>query len=657
MEADHQQAQERLAWWTAKRARDPSQFVPIPSVDFNSFPHSSRQRRTRQANSRTSTMSSHPGNYPIGSSTFTSISSISPSFSSTSPFFSMGNGTAVPHVMQQPGIAQRDADILAGGAPMSPAASDLLPSNLFREDDNPGSRSSVTIGQEPSNSRYSDSFTMQALSNIEATSLAAHSPVSASSRAPSIFSSPHNSLHNLPGYQTSTEHFVDSDRRPVTSTSIPLGSAAATDTNPLAASRLASLFTTFNRQRGKSGTTREAPLLGTLKQGQSQSFPRNLEQGILDPIGTRRRRGSYGNWANPMAGLLNRGTAGSNDSPGDNISIASRTGSGRRSRLNVFSPKLAALESSTVSERPSSPRPSSTYSFEHALPRPSVDSQRFGWPVSDSVPNRNSPLGANWSATSGPWSRGPSRRPSVQHESTTDLSIGSTPLEPESYKSTLTKKGSEQMPIGTRPQSAQQPVTPRLNPAAPTFKTLFNRSDAKKVTKADKALETSSKKENENVEGEETNEESFPPNPRLSRDSQSIATSHSVGDSYDSLDRSDSGTPSDAVTPSTPKETLMQKITRKSSSSKFNVPWAKERSSIFSKKTGEPSTPDEVDEDISNDGQFGKSVDSVPSTPQPEKSNRGSISWPNIRRKSKKGDKALVDAFDKAGEAGDDDET
>ena len=97
----------------------------------------------------------------------------------------------------------------------------------------------------------------------------------------------------------------------------------------------------------------------------------------------------------------------------------------------------------------------------------------------------------------------------------------------------------------------------------------------------------------------------------------------------------------------------MQKITRKSSSSKFNVPWSKDRAGggLFSKRAGEPSTPGEIDEDTSSEGLLGKSVESPGGTLQQEKFGRTSLSWPNIRRKSRKGDVA-----DKGSEAGEDDD-
>lgn len=536
---------------------------------------------------------------------------------------------------------------------MSPTANALLPSNLFRDEDVPG----PLLGA----SRGSGAFRGDALSNFspsggDSEQHGPTSPVSSSSRSPSIFSTPRHSLQNVHNFQAGADPLPDSDSHTVNSTGAAFAPVAI-DTNPMAARRLASLFN-FNRQRGKSAN--DPPPLGTLKQGQSQSFPRNLEQGTLDPVGTRRRRGSYGNWANPMANFLTRNSALPGDSAEGSGPLPSRPGVGRRSRLNMFGSKYNPLEPSAFLERPSSPRPSSTYSFENVLPRPSTDSQPFGWPVFDSMPHRSSPLGADWSGTRGPWSRSQSRRQSMQHGSTSNLSLGSTPLDPEDYQSTVGKQISPPAPIGTRAQSSQRPTTPKLNPAAPTFKTLFSRSDTRRATRAEKNSDrvAEKSKDKDTEEGNDAGfdpllEESSPTNPRLSRDAHSIATATSMAESHDSLDRSTSGTPSEAVTPLGPKETLMQRITRKSSSSKFTVPWGKDRGSLFTKKMGEPSTPGEIDEDGSSEGQLGKSLDSVSSTPQPEKATRGSISWSSIMRKPKKGDKANTEAGERSSETTD----
>lgn len=649
---EQQQAEEHLAWWMAKRAKNPEQFAPIPSLDR------SRSRRSRQPNSRTSTISSPSGGFHSGPTPFNNASAASPAFASASQFFNMGNGTTVPQSTEGPDLSQADVDLLTNSGPMSPAASTLLPSNLFRDDDNASQRFPDGNGQElPGSNGIQDFFLGHALTTSDASVPGPYTPGSANSRAGSMLSSPHESSQNLQSYQFRPDPFVEADQQSIHSTSAPFNPSIAADAGPLPTNKLANLFTsTFTRQREKSGS-QEPPLLGTLKQGQSQSFPRNLEQDSLDSNGSRRRRGSHGNWANPMAGLLNRNTS----APGDAGIVTARTGSGRRSRLNVFGPKMDSFGSAGFADSISSSRPSSTYSYDQTLARPSSDSQRFGWPIADSLPNRSSPLGAHLHWSGGPWSHAPSRRPSVQHGSTSNLSIGSTPLDPDIYPGFSSKQSSEQAPIGTRPRSSQRPVTPRLNPAAPSFKTLFTRGEGKRSTRSEKSGSRAVEKfkdrdgEKDAPDEGEPSHESSPQNPRLSRDAQSITTAASTADSHDSFDRSTSGTPSEAVISSGPKETLMQKITRKSSSSKFNVPWAKERG-LFSKRTGEPSTPGEIDEDNSSETQPSKSAESSSSTPQQEKASRSSLSWPNIRRKSRKGDQALAEAAERGSEASYDDE-
>lgn len=649
-ESEKQQAEEHLNWWLTKRARHPEQFAPVPSLDLAASVQRSRSRRSRQNNSRASTMSSPPTSYQSGPVAFHNGAAISPPFAALSPFFNMSNGMTVLSGSERTGSSQTETEILTGGGPMSPAANSLLPSNLFRDDDVIAQRFIETAGHESIGTANPDLFLGHVVSNSDASARGPHTPVSAGSRAGSLFSSPHDSLYNLHGYQSRPDPFIDGENHLVNPTSAPFQSSIAADSNPLVTSRLANLFSsTFNRQRVKP-STQEPPLLGTLKQGQSQSFPRNLEQDHLDPSGSRRRRGSHGHWANPMAGLLNRSTG----NPEDSGLITARTGSGRRSRLNMFDSKFDGLESTAFADQPSSSRPSSTYSYDQVLPRPSSDSQRLGWAVPDSLPTRSSPLGLNWSTGSGPWSRAPSRRPSVQHGSTTNLSVGSTPLDPEGYARSFSKQSSEQAPIGTRPQSSQRPVTPQLNPAAPSFKTLFTRGDAKRTTKGEKtsSKNTGKAKEKDGEKGEpdelDSVLDSSPQNPRLSRDAQSITTAASTADSHDSFDRSTSGTPSEAVTPSGPKETLMQKITRKSSSSKFNVPWGKKRDL--------PSTSGEIDEMANNEELLGKSNESAGSTLQQDKSSRSSISWPNIRRKSRKGDHSVSDLIERGSELGNDDD-
>ena len=648
---EFQQAQDRLNLWAARRARDPGQFAPVPNFDFSTN-GLGMHRRSRQVPLRTSTISHSSSNFPVGSGAYNGVSNISPTFSSNSPFITMNNGMKFPTPTERSGLFQADADNLTGGAPMSPTANTLLPSNLLRDDDQTGNHVHGNIVSDSSRALGSQAYMHLGQTSPEPNLHGPHSPVSEKSQSPSLLSSPHNSFYNSQGFYSSTDPFGESDGRSVHSTGSPYTSSVNADTNPIAARRLGGLFN-FNRQRGKS-SAQEPPLLGTLKQGQSQSFPRNPEQGTVGSVGpSGRRRVSSGTWVNPMASLLTRSNATANGATNGNERPTARNGFSRRSRVNIFGSKLEPGNPSMALDRASSPRPSSTYSFENVLPRPSTDSQPFGWSIGDDIRQRNSPLGVDWLTLGGPWSRNNSRRPSVQHGSSSNLSLGSTPLDPEDFPPAFGKQGPAPAPIGTeRFQISQRPITPKLNPAAPSFTTrLFSRNEARRASKNDKIndriVEKPNAKETESLTGDVSEygaDESSPPSSRLSRDTRSIMTATSVADSHDSLEPSTSATPSDTMASSAPKETLMQRITRKGSSSKFNVPWGKDKGGLFSKKVGEPSTPGEVDEDGASDSPLGKSVDSVSSTPQHEKGNRGSISWSSIIRKNKKDDKATSES-------------
>ncbi|KAI9848277.1 MAG: hypothetical protein M1837_000541 [Sclerophora amabilis] len=646
---NHQTAQERLSWWGSQGSASLSQQSNPQNLKYEE-PGSKRisQRRSLQRRSRNNTVSSVSG-LPITDSRFNS----SPTFASNvpiSPFFNVNNGMALPQDPEPPKSDEADVEQLTGGALMSPTANLLLPSNLLGDDDSP----SLAMGSVGVSAQVHPPFGGNQLNHLgspghDYVSHDPSSPHSSESKSASLFSSPRGSLGNLGTNQS--DSFLDNDRRSLNSARGSLRAMGDTTEDAASSTRkFTNLFNlTLNRQRGKT-LDNDPPTLGSLKPGQSQSFPRSIDQpqGELDPIGTRRRRGSHtGSWANPM-NYLNRNTA-PRIIEGDPAPTSDGTPQGKRRTLNMFSPRYDPLDPSTLLREPSSPRPASTTSFENALPRPSTESQRFGWPIPGNGPHRNSPLGADWSVRAGdPWSRGPSRRSSVHHGSGSSLSLSMTPFDDESLHNTLAKQASTPAPIGTRPPSSPKNATPRLNPAAPTFKTVFTRNDARKIERLEK------RKEKDDVES--VAEETSPPSEQLSRDSQSIHTQTSQTESRDSLEHSASANPSDSpITPGNnprDKESIFQKISRKGSSSKFNLS-RKDKGGLFSKKP-EPPTPDEVNEDASGELQLGRSVDSV--TSSPSLGGRTNISWHSFRRKTKKGDKAASEASEKASETGEDED-
>jgi hypothetical protein len=399
------------------------------------------------------------------------------------------------------------------------------------------------------------------------------SPRSFHSRSPSILSSPRGSLRQLHQFRDPLD-----DNQSSEAASSPFA-GMSTDGNTANSRRISRLFD-FSRQRGKTSLN-ESPVLGTLKQGESQSFPLDSDgPGESSTQGHRRNKGS-GNWSSPMSTIWHRRAVDSGEA-----SPMSRLGFARKSRRVTGASDLYSLDVS-------SPQRSSSYSIDNVLPRPSSESQPFPWGP-DVARMRGSALGTDFSALGGPWSQNVSRRQSLHHGSASNLSIGTTPLDPDSV-STHTA------PIGTGRAKARA-FTPKLNPTAPSFTArLFGNKDGKKEAKGDKAGEKGKAKEKEKDKETDRKEsvdldnypgDSSPQAHRVSKDGFSINTSTaSMADSRDSLDRSPSSTPSEAANNSMPKESLMQRITRKSSSSKFSVPWSKDKTSVFSKKTGEPSTP------------------------------------------------------------------
>lgn len=634
------EAQERLKWVTANRPTTTFPFPTLPGLDLDLSRRTS-SRRGRHRGSLPSNLSS-PANFPhmdttfVGPNNYGHIGNGSPTFPPGRGFFNINNGMTIPDPDDPADSMRTDS----GNPPMSPRADALLPSDLLGDEESiPASRPSSNQfpSLEPSAAPFENFLP------------GSRSPESSKSRPPSIFASPHGSLDNVPEDESKFPQEPES------------ASQTLTGNTQSASRRLSGLFG-FNRQRGKT-VADGPPLLGTLKSGQSQSFPRNLDD-EFDPIGTRRRRLSYtSGWANPMSGLFPRSNTNvTSDSSSDRLPSSrkimfpsffsnSRSGSAGGAGLdntslgqsvtasgyNQFSPRHDPIDPSILGpvRRDSlSPRPSSTYSFDNHLPKPTGDTQPFGWPASDKLLHRNSPLGIDWSSPT-TWSRSQSRRPSIQHGSSGHhLPMGLPVTDVDFFDRPYEYQRPVQAPIGTRPPSSHRPATPKLNPAAPSFKTLFQKKPEKTKGKDGDSLRSRDQ--------ELAVDDVSPPESRRSKDSRSIRASID-----DSLERVASSTPSESVGT---KESFIQKITRKGSSSKFSMSW-KDRSGLFSKK-GDNASQGDVDEDGTSDMLLGKSVDSaVSSTFSTDKSTKGSLGF-SFMRKSKK-ERAPSEYSEKASETGD----
>ncbi|KAL4806508.1 hypothetical protein BDV18DRAFT_152030 [Aspergillus unguis] len=626
----YQEAQDRFKWLTSQRTGTAPFSLPPMDLDLPSGATIRPPRRHRSSlNSNVSSPMNFPSSEPFPINiNYNPPTTSSPTFAPAPSFFNINNGTTFAGLTSQPETFRRGSDFSIANPQMSPRADALLPSDLLGDEESP------ELPRPIVRPRFSD--LEQPPAHRDSFPADPSSPDSAGSRPTSLLASPDEA--QKPSQEPDSQ-------------SLPIGDA---EEAPKSASRRLSGLFNFNRPRGKT-LADEPPLLGTLKQGQSQSFPRDLDE--LEPIGHRRRRlSATTSWANPMSLLPRNNTTGATpDSSSDHVpsrrtafaSIFSSSrfgfGSGGLDKdesdlstgYNQFSPRHDPIDPSSilgqVRRRGSlSPRPSSTFSFDNQLPHPSTDNRHFGWPTADKSGHR-SPLGFDWTSPS-TWSRTQSRRPSTGHYgSSGHLPLGFTGDPDYIEDPSFERQGRPlQAPIGTRPSSSHRPITPKLNPAAPTFRTIFGgkRSD---------------KKEDRSKNHEETDASSHMSledgSPSASRDSKSL--SNFPRDSYESLERVPSATSADNASS---KESFIRKITRKGSSSKFGS-W-KDRSGLFSRK-GDSSH--EVDEDGDSEVHLAKSIDStVSSAPSADRLSRSSLSF--FSRKSKKSDKAASETSEKPSE-------
>lgn len=543
----------------------------------------------------------------------------SPTFVSNPAFFNVNNGMTIPTLSDPPENLRGELDASLNNPQMSPRADLLLPSDLLGDEESP------ELPGPASGTRFSE------VEPPTGTHDGPPSPGSPPNRPASMFASPHEEK-NLDLETDSQSH---------------LGSAV--DATKNASRRFSGLFG-LNRPRGKT-LADEPPSLGALKTGQSQSFPRNVDD--MEPIGSRRRRLSYtGHWNHPMTLLSRSNTASiATDNSSDHLhsrraalssifspgklgfgstgGLKSSENSDTGAGYNQFSPRHDPIDPSyilgAVRRGSPSPRPSST-SFDKQLPHPSTDNQYFGWPSVERTGHR-SPLGFDWTSPS-TWSKTPSRRPSSQFDSSSHVPLGLTG-EPDYVEDPSEKPHRPlQAPIGTRPSSSHRPITPKLNPAAPSFRTVPGK----------KSVKGRGKEEKDSLQDAPFDYYYDGESPVDSRDS------HSLNGDSEPLERVSSGTSMDNTQP---KDSFIRKITRKSSSGKFGS-W-KDRSGLFSKKSDLGDG-----EDGGSETQLGKSLDSnTSSTPSVDKSSKSGLGF--FGRKSRRTDRAASESSERASEAGDED--
>ncbi|KAJ4271588.1 hypothetical protein NW762_000292 [Fusarium torreyae] len=483
---------------------------------------------------------------------------------------------------------QSESDFRANAGPLSPTAHALLPSGIFDE----------TF--EDAEEHLDTSFLPESVTAAE--DEYPQSPLSSDGRSLNMFSSPQGSSHNSPFPQY---HDAESNLN-----SSPQQAPSATG------HRLSNLLSNFQRNRGPKPSDVEGPAIGTLKPGQSQSFPRSTDDHEMPG---NKRRISF-SW-------MNRG-----ESSRSGMAPTSRAFSARR--LNPFASSAGALTGDKDS--PNS-RPASVASTE--LPRPSTDSGSI-W----NIPGDFSMLAKNrvWSPNEGRWSsRNPSRRPSLGGTTTvleTTLATANDEILDDDDLLDPQTSPSQVGVIGSRPPSHRASMSRNLNPAAPTFRTpFFGRRDRDASPDKDKRG-----KSKEGRKGKEVltptievppNLDDSPSDSRMSRDAFSVHTQNSVSESHESLDlgmtASNSTTDNNAASHKEPDSSVVKKLFRKGSSSKFSTLSSRlskdsvlfkkgPGSSTFSEKNASaehrPSIgdADELGEDVS---QLGRSYDSLASSP------------------------------------------
>lgn len=517
----------------------------------------------------------------------------------SSPFLNIHNGMTLAGPTDEVTMSDEERERLTGGAAMSPSAgAGLIPADLFSGD---GDTRTATEYVKPLPGLGS----LPGLPGLPGPQ-AQHeypgpgpaSPAASSSRSPSVFASPQISQPNL--ILGSPDNAIDPDRRSIRSTRSNRAPSGGTG------SRFSGMFGI--KQRHKNVSEEGPPL------GKASSMPRQ-DQGIPGLDSASRKRNS--SISGTVLGAVDGGEL-------DGSSEASAAAApGRRAFGSFFSKDKTGGWPSTFTafgRRPASPRPGSTHSNE--LPRPSIEGSRWGaeaWPSGDaSAGARGSPLafGSGWNAPPQQsrlfGSRHPSRRPSVQYGASgppEDI------MEDDDSDALDPNQTTHLAPIGTKPPPGskkperERESGARLNPNAKDFKSFFGMKFGGKDKSKD-AGESSEKQDGStpllststtsHLAPGIDNEDGSPPDSRKSRDTRSMTTADNSslaesGRNSPDLFRTPSYSNSDVAAPSPSlqtKESFMQKITRKSSSSKFSLPtFKREKSRLETAVPSNTSTP------------------------------------------------------------------
>ncbi|KAI1001146.1 hypothetical protein K3495_g7051 [Podosphaera aphanis] len=533
-----------------------------------------------------------------------SVDNASPAFAPGPYIDLIDDNSAAPILDSLDNMTEEDYCMLAAGAPLSPTATSLLPSNIFADDD--------TI------SPHSGSIDLSSLSLLAQTNpFESHEPKSPC-QSPGLISSPQKPGNAIPTHGISNNDYTENDpalNSPKSSFG-PIGSAVSTIQGTNKGFR--DLFS-LSKPKSKD-TDLDGPILGTLKSTQSHSLPRTIEE---HTFGNRHRRISF---PSGLAGFLQNKASSSRD-PTMDFNITSPVQNPNIKRLGHAAFGSGSDDPNMQEINPPSPRPISIASSD--LPRPSIDSAPFGWgPAQDN--SRNSPLATNWSH------RG-SKHVSIQQQTTwssntTTRNSGSRygifpsrfindDIEGSPLTESCIGHSGQQTTVGaivTRPLSFHQTTSPpKLNPAAPAFQgvNLNLKYDKENDSNKDKLIAAF---DSTNGSAIALKQPDFGLN-LASHELVSIATQSICPEFYEKMDRRNSETQSEFEANLNNKDkegTSLQRLFRKGSSNKFSISSFRSKdSSLFNeKKSGSGPGNSDRTASVERESSIEESSEETPST-------------------------------------------
>ncbi|POS88257.1 hypothetical protein EPUL_000992, partial [Erysiphe pulchra] len=581
-------------------------------------------------------------------------------FSSQSPVFAPG-----PYIdMRNESLNEPESELidhttdedyhsLNAGAPLSPTASLLLPSNIFADDDPPTNLSELVNSSIPAPTvllRNHESQTTCSTSN-----------------SPSLSTSPLISSQQLSTYGVPARENVENDlsfASPRLSRSV-IGSAKHPRHQNSKGFRNLFLPKLKPKDTGQDG-----PTSGSTSLNNSNTCPQLLDEEVTTSENKHRRISFASGWTGFLHKTsITKELSTRNDPP----LIQKRKSNSQKPNFGLTGSSVD--DSELQDAHSSSPHTRSVVSFD--LPRPSTDSAPFGWgPAQDNITNRNSPLSTDWSHYSlnhnstknqASWPGIFPKRTSSKHGFNTAFlsrlaSEDDDFLPPSEVMTSQFSQPSAIGTIGTRLLSSNHKSnTPKLNPEAPAFQK-FNINDYQQLKMQKYRNDETDELHSSAIQNTLTSHQAKSKNQPLS-----AHTRKSVSENYEILDHETSGTPLELISSLNGKEkeeSSLQRLLRKGSSSKFSISsFRSKEASLFSGKKSSttysdrnPSFEQEDSIQRASGDSKSKSLDSITSSYSSGKNNvieltqskdhafkdgRINVSWGRFGFKGKKGRESL----------------